>query len=157
VTSADVRVLAPVTGRAFPLRDVPDPVFAGALVGPGVAIDPARGEPMIAVSPIAGTIVKLHPHAFVVQSARGPAVLVHLGIDTVQLAGNGFELLASEGADIAAGAGIVAWDPAEIEAGGRSPMCPVVALDTDADALADMRETGDISAGDQLFTWARRP
>ncbi len=148
-------VLAPVSGQALPLADVPDPVFAAALVGPGVAIDPGRTGRVVAVSPVAGKIVKLHPHAYVVQTADGAGVLVHLGIDTVQLAGEGFGLLAAEGAEVAAGDEIVAWDPAAIDAGGRSAICPVVALDASAEALSDVRDTGDVAAGEPLFAWAR--
>ena len=148
-------VLAPVSGRALPLTDVPDPVFSAAMVGPGVAIDPGHAGRGVAVSPVAGKIVKLHPHAYVVQTAEGAGVLVHLGIDTVQLAGEGFELLATEGAEIGAGDEIVAWNPAAIEAGGRSAICPVVALDATADALADLRDSGELAAGDPLFAWAR--
>jgi PTS system N-acetylglucosamine-specific IIA component len=82
-------------------------------------------------------------------------VLVHLGIDTVQLAGAGFDLLVSEGATVDAGVGVVAWDPAAVAAGGRSAVCPVVALDADASALSGVRESGDLAAGDPLFTWIR--
>jgi sugar PTS system EIIA component len=148
-------VLAPVAGRAMPLAEVPDPVFSAALVGPGVAVDPPRDKPAVAVSPVAGKIVKLHPHAYVVQTADGAGILVHLGIDTVQLAGEGFELMATEGAEVAAGEKIVGWDPAAVEAGGRSPVCPVVALDTPAEALSDLRDSGELAAGDPLFTWSR--
>ena len=148
-------VLAPVGGRALPLQNVPDPVFATALVGPGAAIDPARSGRVIAVSPVAGRIVKLHPHAFVVQTSDDAGVLVHLGIDTIQLAGEGFTLLVSEGTELAAGAGVVEWDPALIEAGGRSAVCPVVALDADPSALSEVCESGDVAAGDPLFIWAR--
>jgi PTS system glucose-specific IIA component len=148
-------VLSPVGGRALPLRKVPDPVFAAALVGPGAAIDPTRRGRVIAVSPVDGTLVKLHPHAFVVQAADGAGVLVHLGIDTIQLAGDGFELLVSEGAELAAGSKVVEWDPALVDAGGRSAICPVVALDADASALSNVRESGVLAAGDPLFTWAR--
>jgi tRNA A-37 threonylcarbamoyl transferase component Bud32/membrane-associated phospholipid phosphatase len=89
-------VLAPVPGRALPLAEVPDPVFAGEMVGPGTAIDPPRG-PVEALAPVDGRILKLHPHAYVVVAEAGRAVLVHLGIDTVQLHGEGFSLLAAEG------------------------------------------------------------
>ncbi len=149
-----VRVLAPVPGRALAMADVPDPVFSGAMVGPGTAIDPLR-QPVEAVAPVSGTIVKLHPHAFVVTTADGAGVLVHLGIDTVQLKGEGFELLAAEGDTVEAGAPIVRWDPAAVEAGGRSPVSPVVALDASADALSDLRNSGDVQEGDPIFTWQR--
>jgi PTS system glucose-specific IIA component len=135
------------------MQDVPDPVFAEALVGPGVAIDPGRVDHTIAVSPVAGTIVKLHPHAFVVQTSDGAGVLVHLGIDTVRLTGEGFSLLVAEGSEVGAGAGVIAWRPAEIEARGHSVVCPVVALDAAPSALSDVRESGEVVAGDPLFTW----
>ncbi|GAA4221996.1 PTS system N-acetylglucosamine-specific IIA component [Streptosporangium album] len=144
-------VLAPVTGVALGLRAVPDPVFAEGMVGPGMAIEPDRA-PGEAVSPIAGTIVKLHPHAFVVVGDEGRGVLVHLGIDTVQLKGAGFELLASEGDRVSAGQPVVAWDPSEIEAGGRSPVCPVVALDAAEGSVAALVD-GKVRAGSELFRW----
>ncbi|MDP9846422.1 PTS sugar transporter subunit IIA [Streptosporangium lutulentum] len=145
-------VLAPVAGAAMELRSVPDPVFSEGLVGPGMAIEPDRG-PGRAISPITGTIVKLHPHAFVVVGDDGRGVLVHLGIDTVQLKGEGFELLAAEGDRVRAGQPVVAWDPAVIEAGGRSPVCPVVALDAVAGTVVGVAE-GVVKAGDELFEWA---
>ncbi|GGS79354.1 PTS glucose transporter subunit IIA [Planobispora rosea] len=144
-------VLAPVAGAAVSLESVPDPVFSGGMVGPGAAIDPAR-KPGRAISPIAGKIVKLHPHAFVVVGDDGRGILVHLGIDTVQLRGEGFELLAAEGDRVRAGQPVVAWNPAEIEAGGRCPVCPVVALDAPEGAVSGLAE-GAVSAGDALFQW----
>ncbi|MGW4157713.1 PTS sugar transporter subunit IIA, partial [Micromonospora chersina] len=89
-------VTSPLAGRAVGLASVPDPVFSGAMVGPGTAIDPVR-EPSEAVSPVDGVVVSLHPHAFVVVDDQGHGVLTHLGIDTVQLNGEGFELLVSKG------------------------------------------------------------
>ncbi|MEV4454628.1 PTS sugar transporter subunit IIA [Microbispora sp. NPDC004025] len=145
-------VLAPVAGAAIGLAAVPDPVFSQAMVGPGTAIDPVRG-PVEAVAPISGTIVKLHPHAYVVVGDDGRGVLVHLGIDTVQLKGEGFRLLAAEGDRVGAGQPVVAWNPAAIEAGGRSPVCPVVALDAPADAVGKVAE-GGVDAGDALFEWS---
>lgn len=145
-------VLAPVAGAAIGLAAVPDPVFSQAMVGPGTAIDPRR-EPGEAVAPINGTIVKLHPHAYVVVGDDGRGVLVHLGIDTVQLKGEGFRLLAAEGDQVSAGQPVVAWDPAAIEAGGRSPVCPVVALDAAADSIGGVAE-GEVNAGDGLFEWS---
>lgn len=142
---------SPLAGTAIGLRDVPDPVFAQAMVGPGAAVDPERG-PLTAYSPIAGTLVKLKPHAFVVAGSDGRGVLVHLGIDTVNLDGAGFELLAVEGAHIEAGDPVIRWNPAEIEAGGLSPICPVIALDAEATAVDDVA-TGAIAHGATLFHW----
>jgi sugar PTS system EIIA component len=148
----ELQVLAPLPGRVLPLSEVPDPVFAGAMVGPGAAVDPPRG-PVQAVAPVAGRIVKLHPHAFVVVTASGRGVLVHLGIDTVQLQGEGFRLLAAEGDEVAAGTPLVEWDTAQVEAGGRSPVSPVVALDAPPEAIGDTVTTGQVEAGATLFLW----
>lgn len=149
-----LRIITPVPGRVLPLSGVPDPVFSAALVGPGAAIDPPRGA-VEAVAPLTGTVVKLHPHAYVVSSADGAAVLVHLGIDTVQLGGEGFTLHVRDGAAVTAGQPMVSFDASAIEAGGRSPVCPVIALDAAADQLDDVRDAGEIGVDDVLFTWAR--
>jgi PTS system N-acetylglucosamine-specific IIA component len=141
-----------VSGRAITLAAVPDPVFAGAMVGPGMAIDPVR-EASEAVSPVDGVIVSLHAHAFVVVDDEGHGVLTHLGIDTVQLNGEGFELLVAKGDSVTRGQAIVRWNPAEIEAAGKSPVCPVVALEATPDALGDLVEEGEVLAGTQLFLW----
>ncbi|MFF5406120.1 MULTISPECIES: PTS sugar transporter subunit IIA [Streptomyces] len=146
-------VTSPLAGRAIGLAAVPDPVFAGAMVGPGTAIDPAR-EPSEAVSPVTGVIVSLHPHAFVVVDDQGHGVLTHLGIDTVQLNGEGFELLVGKGDTVTRGQAVVRWNPAAVEEAGKSPVCPVVALEATADALSDLRDSGDVKAGDCLFSWS---
>lgn len=143
-------VLAPVAGRVVALADVPDPVFAQQIVGSGVAIDPER-TPGTAVAPVAGRLLKLHPHAFVVLTATSHGVLVHLGIDTVQLDGEGFELVAAEGDELAAGDPVVRWDPAAVEAGGRSPMVPVVVMDTAADTFSPDTVGTTVDVGDHLF------
>jgi PTS system glucose-specific IIA component len=147
-----LQVLAPVTGRAVGLAAVPDQVFAQAIVGPGSAIDPLR-EPGEACSPVSGVLVKLHPHAFVVVGADGYGVLVHLGIDTVQLHGDGFTLLAAEGDTVQSADPLIRWDPAAVEASGRSPVCPVIALDARPGALRDICIAGEVAAGDLLFVW----
>ncbi|MEU1721927.1 PTS glucose transporter subunit IIA [Nonomuraea sp. NPDC050227] len=144
-------VLAPVEGAAVGLAAVPDPVFSAGMVGPGTAIDPLRG-PGKAVAPIAGKIMKLHPHAYVIVGDDGRGVLVHLGIDTVQLKGKGFQLLAAEGDRVSAGQPVVAWDPSVVEAGGRSPVCPVVALDALSESVTGIVQ-GAVHVGDELFTW----
>lgn len=148
-----LRVASPVSGRVVPLADVPDPVFAQAMVGPGIAVEPDRVAAEV-VSPVDGTVVTLHPHAFVVATGDGAAVLVHLGIDTVKLKGEGFTLHVVKGEAVRAGQPVVTWDPAEIEAAGYSPICPVIALDAGAEALLD-QAGGPVAAGDGLFSWQR--
>jgi sugar PTS system EIIA component len=145
-----VIVAAPVAGRVLPLSAVPDPVFADALVGPGLAVAPTPVA-AVAVSPVDGRVSTLHPHAYVVVSGdRG--VLVHLGIDTVRLDGAGFELLVEAGATVACGQPMVRWDPVAVQSGGLSTLCPVIALDAAVAELSDLA-TGMISPGDPLFSW----
>lgn len=141
---------SPIAGLATSLSDVPDPVFSQAMVGPGVAVQPHAGR-VTTVAPIGGTIATFHPHAFAISSASGTAILVHLGIDTVKLAGAGFTAHVGKGDVVEPGAEIVTWDPSEVEAAGYSSMCPVVALEISADALADLRDDGDVGFGDSLF------
>jgi PTS system glucose-specific IIA component len=147
-----LRVRAPVPGRAIPLASVPDAVFAQAMVGPGAAIDPQR-QPADAVAPIGGRLMKLHPHAFVVLSADARGVLVHLGIDTVQLEGKGFTLLAREGEDVRVGQPLVRWDPGGVAETGRSPVCPVIALDAGPEAVTELVTSGEVTVTTPLFTW----
>ncbi|MFE5029103.1 PTS glucose transporter subunit IIA [Streptomyces sp. NPDC056656] len=145
-------VTSPLAGRAIGLSAVPDPVFSGAMVGPGTAIDPVR-EPSAAVAPVDGIVVSLHPHAYVVVDEQGHGVLTHLGIDTVQLNGEGFELLVNKGDTVQRGQEMVRWDPAAVEAAGKSPICPIVALEATAESLSDVIEDGDVKSGDALFSW----
>lgn len=145
-------VSSPLAGRVIGLAAVPDPVFSGAMVGPGTAIDPLR-EPSVAVSPVDGVVVSLHAHAFVVVDADGHGVLTHLGIDTVQLNGEGFEVLVNKGDTVARGQKMVRWNPAAVEAAGKSPVCPVVALEATAEALTGLVEDGEVTTGAPLFSW----
>jgi len=145
-------VSSPLSGRAIGLDAVPDPVFSGAMVGPGTAIDPVR-EPGEVVAPVDGVIVSLHPHAFVVVDEEGRGVLTHLGIDTVQLNGEGFELLVAKGDAVTRGQAVVRWDPAAVQASGKSPICPVIALEATAEALSGIAASGDVVTGDTLFNW----
>ncbi len=145
-------VLAPLGGLVRPLSEVPDPVFAAEMVGAGVAIEPEGGV-VDAVSPVAGTVLKLHPHAFVVLTAEGAGILVHLGIDTNHLAGEGFELLVAEKDAVEPGQPVTRWSPGDVAERGLSPMVMVCVLDTKpGDVTSDC--TGDtVAAGDALFAW----
>ncbi|MEP6814519.1 MAG: PTS glucose transporter subunit IIA [Marmoricola sp.] len=144
-------VLAPCPGRVVALADTPDPVFASEMVGPGVAIDPEPGEVTV-VSPIAGKVVKVHPHAFVVLAPDGVGILVHLGINTVRLEGKGFEVLVTQGATVAAGDPMVRWDPATISGDGISTLVPVVAMDRPKGSVPAPADGAVAVTGDVLFT-----
>lgn len=143
---------SPVAGTVVGLAGVSDPVFAAAMVGPGTAVDPIRAPGQV-FAPVAGVLRKLKPHAFIVVTDDGHGVLVHLGIDTVRLDGEGFRLIATEGDWVAAGEPIVAWDPAAVATRGFSPICPVIALDATDEALSEHNQRGTVEAGEPLFSW----
>lgn len=135
------------------MADVPDPVFAEEMVGPGVAIEPDPG-PTTVVSPIAGKVLKVLPHAFVVLG-DGVGVLVHLGINTVRLEGEGFEVLATQGSEVAAGDPMITWDPSALpsSAAGQdvSPVVPVVLMDAEKGSVTSAAIGGSVAAGELLF------
>ncbi len=151
-------VLAPVGGMVTAMDDVPDQVFARSMVGSGVAITPgvtgATGVQGV-LAPITGTVAVLHPHAFVVQEpGDGRAVLVHLGIDTVHLEGEGFTLHCAQGDRVDVGQPVVTWSPGDVLRGGRSAICPVVALEASHDTVHLLVGPGGVvAAGDPLLTW----
>ena len=152
-----MNVLSPCPGTVVAMADVPDPVFAEEMVGPGVAIEPSvepDGGPTTVVSPIAGKVLKVLPHAFVVLG-DGVGVLVHLGINTVRLGGEGFEVLATQGAEVAAGDPMITWDPSALPttAGGQdvSPVVPVGLMDGVKGSVTSDAIGGSVAAGDLLF------
>lgn len=144
-------VHAPISGTVVPLSDVPDPVFAGQMVGSGAAVEPPAGEVFDVVSPVAGKVVKLLPHAFVVVESAGRGVLTHVGIDTVKLKGEGFKLRVAQGDTVGAGESVMHVDPTAALAAGYSMVSPVVVLDTKPDT-ATLMATGAVSAGAALFS-----
>jgi PTS system glucose-specific IIA component len=155
LTGPALEVRAPLAGTVVGLADVPDAVFAEQLVGAGAAVQPPTGTgPTTVCAPVAGTVVKAHPHAFIVQHESGTAVLVHVGIDTVELAGEGFERHVSEGDAVAAGAPVVTFDPTAVRERGLSAVTPVVVLDSAPDSVPDLRTGHEVGAGDPLYSWS---
>lgn len=148
-------VLAPVDGRAVALADVPDPVFAGGMVGYGAAIDPPH-QVIQAVAPVTGKILKLLPHAYVIMTADNVGILVHLGLDTVQLKGAGFTAHVAQGDTVTAGQPVITYDVPAIVAAGLSPIVPVVVMDErepgNIDVADAVTEAGPIGSGAPLFT-----
>ena len=145
-----VTIAAPITGTVIPLTEVPDPVFAKALVGPGAAIDPGEAATLTVTAPVAGKLTSLKPHAFVISHRPDQGVLVHLGIDTVHLKGAGFTLRAEAGQQVDAGEEIVVWDLAAAREAEKSVVVPVVVLEADVEDLT-LAEAGPIDAGDSLI------
>ncbi|WP_066903182.1 PTS sugar transporter subunit IIA [Mycolicibacterium houstonense] len=149
------RVLAPVAGRAVALQDVPDPVFSAGMVGYGAAVDPPRGV-VDAIAPVTGKLLKLMPHAYVIMTADNVGVLVHLGLDTVTLNGEGFVTHVNQGDELTAGQAVITYDAAAVEAKGLNPIVPVVVMDErepgNVTVSEAVRSGSDIGSGADLFT-----
>src|SRR5580700_1946655 len=145
-----LQILAPFDGWCSSLDEVPDPVFAGRMLGDGLAIDPTSG---ILIAPCAGEIITLpaSAHAVSIRTARGIDVLIHVGIDTVQLAGRGFEARVRPGAVVRAGDELIRFDLDVVARGAKSLMTPIVVTSMDGLRLRQRRAAGAVSAGDLLF------
>ncbi|WP_457972851.1 PTS sugar transporter subunit IIA [Arthrobacter sp. D1-17] len=152
VPAAAISVASPLPGRLIPLSEVPDPVFAKGLVGGGAAVVPDDDAGVLtAVAPLDGRVIKVMPHAYIVQHASGPAVLVHVGIDTVNLKGEGFSVLAQKGDQVSAGDPMITVDVTVVRSKNLSMCSPVVILDTPADAVGTLESGARVEAGGHLF------
>jgi PTS system glucose-specific IIA component len=125
---------------------VPDPVFSQGMVGYGAAVDPPRAV-IDAVAPVSGKILKLLPHAYIVMTSGNVGVLVHLGIDTVRLNGEGFTTHVSQGDEVSAGQLVITYDVPSVEAKGLNPIVPVVVMDE--------RESSNVVPSEAVFEGAQ--
>lgn len=140
-------VKSPLTGTVVPLEDVADEVFSERVMGDGAAVRPSDGR---VVAPVSGTIEKLFPggHGIVIETAEGLQILVHVGLDTVELKGDGFEVHAAEGDEVNEGDPVVTVDldrMAELKVDVVSPV--VVISGHGVEGIA----SGGLAAGDPLF------
>lgn len=139
-------LVSPVTGDVVPLEEVPDEAFASKAVGDGVAVKPT-GKTV--VSPAAGTIVKIFNtnHAFCLETEKGAEIVVHMGIDTVALNGQGFTRLVEEGAEVKAGDPVLEMDLDYLNAHARSMISPVVCSNIDDFSGLVIKAHGAVVAG----------
>ncbi len=157
-----IELLAPMSGRLVPLEEVPDPVFAERMAGDGVAIEPepeaspASGDRSVTVvAPCDGLLAVLFPggHAMAIAGPGGLEVIVHVGLDTVELAGAGFEVLARQGDRIRAGQPLVRFDPAALRDRGKRALSPVLVANVDAVERLQVSAGPTVRAGrDVLLT-----
>ena len=152
--------MAPLAGTVVSLDEVPDPVFSGAVIGPGLAIlpdepDAAQVVRVVVVSPCSGRLLSVYPHAVVVGVDGERAVLVHLGVDTEDLASACFDVVVTEGDTVEAGQPLLAWSPECVREAGRSTLCPIVALQAEADDVVLAVAPGEqVAEGQVLLSWA---
>ncbi|MDO5711879.1 MAG: glucose PTS transporter subunit IIA [Micrococcales bacterium] len=146
-------VRAPLAGEVIPLSAVEDKAFAAGMVGPGLAIRPTRTASQLLVSPVDGEVILVFrtKHAIGIKSDTGVELLVHVGLDTVKLKGEGFETLVEKGDIVQAGTPLMRFDPAIIEAAGYKLTTPIIV--TNATKVGDpLPVAGDIvKQGNGLF------
>lgn len=149
MTSTQLNLSAFVSGIVVPIEAVPDPVFGGRLMGDGIAILP---EERIVRAPCAGRIVQVHAsrHACTVETATGARVLIHIGLDTVLLKGEGFAARVAEGDRVEAGQPLIEFDPAVLERHDKNPVTVLVIENSDEHPVS-WRAVGKVSAGADLL------
>ncbi|PNK98137.1 PTS N-acetyl glucosamine transporter subunit IIABC [Hafnia alvei] len=146
-TVVKATLVSPITGEVVALDQVPDEAFASKAVGDGVAVRPTDKT---VVSPARGTIVKIFNtnHAFCLETDEGAEVVVHMGIDTVALNGQGFKRLVEEGAEVKAGQPILEMDLEYLNANARSMISPVVVSNIDDFGGLKALAAGHVVAGE---------
>ncbi|MGL5354635.1 MAG: PTS sugar transporter subunit IIA [Clostridium sp.] len=142
-----LRFVAPVSGKAIPLSEVPDQVFAEKMAGDGLGIL-AEGDVVVAPADGELTLVFNTKHAFAMTLANGIELLVHIGIDTVALNGEGFEQLAEQGTQVKAGTPIIKIDRDFITSKGCSLATPVLITNVDITKSISAIEKGNVIAGE---------
>ena len=140
---------APATGTAVALTDVSDPVFASLAMGKGIAVEPTDGK---IVSPVDGTVTVVAEtgHALGLLSDAGAEILIHIGIDTVELKGEPFTPFAKVGDHVRRGDVLMEADLGAIKAAGKAATTMLVVTNTDAYASVDQLATGEVKAGDAV-------
>ncbi|BAL61760.1 beta-glucoside-specific PTS transporter subunit IIABC [Melissococcus plutonius] len=150
--SEDQMILAsPLTGNILPLEEIEDEVFSTGALGQGVAIDPLEG---VLYAPADGELTTLFPtgHAIGLTTSDGIEVLIHLGMNTVKLKGEGFEVLTQQGAQVKKGDLLVKFDIGKIKAAGYSIITPIVITNTSNYAKIMVIDQQKIAHGEELLT-----
>ncbi|QPA31853.1 PTS transporter subunit IIABC [Anoxybacillus caldiproteolyticus] len=140
-------IAAPLTGEVLPLSEVPDQVFSQKMMGDGFAILPTEGT---VVSPVDGKIVNVFPtkHAIGIESTSGREILIHFGIDTVKLNGEGFEALVAQGDEVKKGQPILKVDLDYVKNNAPSIITPIIFTNLSADEIVKVEKQGNVTKGE---------
>lgn len=147
------KILAPIAGKTIKLENVPDPVFAEKMMGDGIAID-TTGDTVVA--PCDGTITLIMEtgHAFAMTLDNGVELLVHVGLETVTLKGEGFTQLAKAGDKVKAGTPILKIDRDFIKSKGISLITPVIVTNMDSvKNFTPLTDKNVIEGKDEIITY----
>lgn len=147
-------VLSPLSGRAVALESVPDATFAQGVLGQGAAIEPSEGRVTVPADGTVSTILDTH-HAVGLTLDNGAELLIHIGINTVELNGEGFTAHVSEGDRVTRGQTLITFDKEFIASKGYNTITPVIV--SNSDDYAEIKRIGDgnISAGGVLLELAK--
>jgi PTS system beta-glucosides-specific IIC component len=150
VTAPTDAVVTPVAGTIVPIEEVADPVFASKALGEGVGVVPSDGT---VVAPVAGTLLTVADtgHAFGIMTADGVEVLVHVGIDTVKMAGTGFALAVTKGDRVAAGDLLVTVDLDAVRDAGYDTTTLVTVVNARSLTGVTPRPAGTVVLGDVVI------
>ncbi len=137
-TPTEEKILAPMNGKVVELENVPDPTFAQKMMGDGVAIEPTDGE---VVSPVNGKIIQFFhtKHAVGIESESGLELLIHVGLETVGMGGEGFEGHVKEGDKVKVGDPLISVDLDLVKEKAASTITPVII--TNADILENVEKS----------------
>ncbi|MCX2163841.1 MULTISPECIES: PTS sugar transporter subunit IIA [Corynebacterium] len=151
--SISLNVRSPLSGTVVDLQQVPDPIFAMGTVGAGIAVIPDPDVEVVHITaPVDGLITRIMPHLFVIQPRSDVSLLVHLGVDTARLRGQGFDAKLSENTAVKQGQVISSYAPKEIGRMGFDPIVMVVAMQLPQGVLDDVMIAGEpCQQGDKLY------
>lgn len=144
-------ILSPANGKAVPLSEVPDPTFAEEMLGKGAAVDPSEGR---FYAPVSGTISTVFPtkHAIGITGDKGEEILIHVGLDTVQLDGKYFETTVSEGQHVEAGTLLLTCELEKVREAGYKTITPVIVTNPEDYPAVSLARSGEIKAGERLIS-----
>ena len=144
-------VYAPVTGKVEPMESIPDPVFSSGAMGPCVGVWPTDGN---VYAPVSGTITAAMPHAFGFLGDDGVEVLIHVGVDTVEMKGDGFTVHVKKDDHVAAGEPLLTFDRKKVEAAGHPDIVMTIITNADDLASVDVVAAGEVAVGGKLIQTA---
>ncbi len=147
---ADNQILSPLAGTAIALEDVPDPTFAEGILGLGAAVEPSEGKVVAPADGTVGTLFDTH-HAIGLNLDNGAELLIHIGINTVELNGEGFTAHVSEGERVKRGQTLITFDKDLIASKGYKTVTPVIV--TNPNDYSEIKRTadGNVSSSDVLL------
>ena len=140
-------LFAPLSGKLLSLEDVPDPVFSQKLMGNGIAIEPTEG---VIVAPIDGQIVQVFhtKHAIGLRSQSGIEILIHIGLETVTMNGDGFEVHVKEGQKVKVGEPLITADLTLIKEKAASTITPIIITNSDkVEVVNTIVSEGNVTMG----------